>query len=228
MCEGIFWLVYVTIAAMIEIYHINIDSCLQSLDQLLQQLTVSEQQSAGRLVSQPARQSYIVSHYALRVLLARALGCALSDVEYQATAQGKPELVSGGVQFNLSHSGDRALVAISRAGAVGVDVEHCRSRARLLQLAGRFFAADEVTYVQSARDSTHAFYQIWTAKEAYLKALGVGLAGGLDRFSVVDDAGGFKSQLGPWHLKAVSLSGLYQGYLVAEEIDQVRVQSMVW
>ena len=97
---------------------------------------------------------------------------------------GKPYVIDAGYpQFNLSHGGQRIAIAFARTHAVGVDVEALQRRHSPLDLAARFFASDEAHALAAldARDQPDAFVNLWTCKEAVLKALGRGLAFGLDR-----------------------------------------------
>ncbi|MDE1893508.1 MAG: 4'-phosphopantetheinyl transferase superfamily protein [Pseudomonadota bacterium] len=125
----------------------------------------------------------------LYAVLAAYLGCDVADVRLVEGAHGRPALAPGHgstLQFNWSHSGPHALIAVARRVSPGIDVERRRPRPRALQIARRFFAADELALLSrlpaAAREP--AFLQLWTAKEAIVKALGRGLAFGLDRLSV--------------------------------------------
>jgi 4'-phosphopantetheinyl transferase len=110
-------------------------------------------------------------------------------------AQGKPFLDAPAagrtLQFSLSHSGEVALVAVSLGRAVGVDVEEVRPRVDLDGFADRYFSPrerDALARVPSG-NRLRAFFEIWTLKEAYLKACGDGLLRELDAFDVtVGDA----------------------------------------
>ncbi len=127
-------------------------------------------------------------------LLAAYLGRPPADVTLVDAAGGKPRLAGAtrlrgavdgapSLEFNWSHSGRYALVAVARAVPLGVDIEHVRPRLRALELAQRFFAPPEAVALGAigadARDA--AFIALWCAKEAVLKARGEGLAFGLAR-----------------------------------------------
>lgn len=90
------------------------------------------------------------------------------------------------MQFNLSHSGEMALVAVTRLGAVGVDVEQVRPLDDMMGIAGQFFAPGERARL-AEMPSPHrqrAFFDCWTRKEAYIKGIGLGLSRPLDQFEV--------------------------------------------
>lgn len=90
--------------------------------------------------------------------------------------RGKPRLARGGLEFNLSHSGDLALIAVSQARPVGVDVEKEKPGRDFLALAERALSADAVTQVREAMPEHRAaaFYRHWVRHEARLKCIGAG------------------------------------------------------
>jgi len=106
---------------------------------------------------------------ALRDLLARHLG---RGFELEVGPHGKPGVVGGGVEFNVTHSGMVALVAISDGGPIGVDVEQHRKLADPIAFARRFFSPAETEAVRADPD---ALFRWWARKEAWLKAQGVGI-----------------------------------------------------
>jgi 4'-phosphopantetheinyl transferase len=135
----------------------------------------------------------------LVALLARYLDVPEADVALGEDARGKPYLASpsnirrGGspLEFNWSHSGDYALVALSRNDAVGVDIERLGKNLRALEIAERFFDPGEAgalaTIESAARDT--AFIGLWCAKEAVLKSVGEGLSFGLSRLAFAHAGG---------------------------------------
>jgi 4'-phosphopantetheinyl transferase len=121
----------------------------------------------------------------LRALLGAYLGqppesLTLVDGEYGRPALAAPHHT---LAFNWSHSGERALLAIARGIAPGVDIERRSTRPRALEIAQRYFCVEEADALAmlDAEELPTAFMELWTAKEAVLKALGRGLAFGLDR-----------------------------------------------
>lgn len=205
---------------MVNIHSIVLSELTLACDEACAQLSLSEQQAAAQLVHDDRRSAYIKSHYLLRRLLADAIGCDMQAIEYQYSTHGKPEVVGQSIHFNLSHSADMAVVAISREGPVGVDVECCRPRDTLLKLARRFFAKPEVAYIESASDQLTAFYQVWTAKEAYLKAQGLGISSGLQCFSVVD-GGCFLPALDGLYIHSIDVGAGYIAMLVTEGVQEL-------
>ncbi len=113
--------------------------------------------------------------------LARALGGA----EPQRTATGKPWL-PGGPHFNLSHSGELALIALCADAPVGVDLEHARGLRHPEGLARRMCSPRELAHVHGAADLTAALLALWVRKEAVAKAEGGGLVTALSGIDVLD------------------------------------------
>ncbi len=153
-------------------------------------LSEKERARAERFLRESDARSYIISHAKLRQLLAERLGCALKDLVIAIDEHGKPFLnadLGQALYFNLSHAGRYALVAMSKTSPVGVDIEKINSKVDFLAIAERFFTSQECAYINDREVEQQAdiFFRIWTLKEAYVKAIGRGLAYGLDKFSVI-------------------------------------------
>ncbi len=157
-------------------------------------LSSDEQHRAARFAFDRDRERFILSHGLLRVILSRYLAVQPGRIAFETGVYGKPAVPRGSetslpIEFSLTHSGQHALVAVANGRAVGVDVEECRREVDALQLAQRFFADGERQRIARAQghERQQLFYRYWTAKEAYLKGLGVGLSLGLDRFELLFD-----------------------------------------
>ncbi len=143
-------------------------------------LSAAERARAGRFVFERDRRRYLAAHVALRSLLAQATGVAASQLGFGEGPFGKPFLPDAAApSFNLSHSGDVALIGIGPPGTeIGVDLEVRRTMSDALELAERHFAPAEIDTLRATptdqRD--HAFLRGWTRKEACLKAIGSGLS----------------------------------------------------
>jgi 4'-phosphopantetheinyl transferase len=115
---------------------------------------------------------------ALREILAAYLEASPDGIRVVTGEHGKPELADGALRFNLSHSGDLALVAVARERDVGVDVERIDARRDALALAERALDADGAAAVQAATvaDRAAVFHRGWVRREAVAKCAGTGLA----------------------------------------------------
>ena len=132
------------------------------------------------------RWRYITARARLRELLARRLDCAPAEVPLDCNAYGKPFVPAGDLRFNLSHAGDVTLYVLAQGRDVGCDIEWRNEQVAVDDVAARFFAAREVDVLRGlpAAERTAAFFNGWTRKEAFIKALGLGLSVPLDGFEV--------------------------------------------
>ena len=161
----------------------------EALEDLAALLSESERNRAARFVFDRDRRRFIVSRGRLRRLLAERLGLAPQSVELTYGAYGKPALANSpqlDLRFNVSHCDDVAVYAFSHGVDVGVDVEAVRFLPDADRIAARFFSRREnETYRALApRDKPLGFFNCWTRKEAFIKALGDGLGFPLDSFDV--------------------------------------------
>ena len=145
-----------------------------------------------RMVFAHDRQRCLAGWAARRLLLAPLLGLAPDRLRFRQEPEGRPYLAGRPLEFNLSHSGDVALLAVTSPEdtlLLGVDVENASRPVDCELLSSRFFHPYEVAHLRRQDFSSSAFFRIWTAKESYLKALGTGLRRALDSFNVVDSEG---------------------------------------
>ncbi len=140
-------------------------------------LAADEQLRADRFRYDHDRQSFIAARSGMRRILGRYLDCDPAAIEFSYGSHGKPFLADRAIEFNLSHSGDWALLAVAVDRAVGVDIERIKPVAELEKLTARFLLAAEHERIVAldAADRVLAFFRTWTCKEAYLKATGEGL-----------------------------------------------------
>jgi 4'-phosphopantetheinyl transferase len=155
----------------------------------LSNLTDDERERMARFRFVEDRVRFAATRSTLRALLGSALNQAPERVPIQLGPNGKPcvspEL---GMHFNVSHSGTEGLLAMSRGGPVGIDVEYRRPDVDYRSVAARVFAPSELAELDQL-DETAAlerFYRGWTYKEAVLKALGLGMASEPRRFAVLE------------------------------------------
>jgi 4'-phosphopantetheinyl transferase len=150
-------------------------------------LSAEERESAARFHFERDRRLYTAAHAGLRRALARELGADPREFAFAADAAGRPHLLgTTGLFFSLSHSGDRALVAVARTPRLGVDVEWLRAGIDRERLAQRNFTPREQAELLALPEEERylGFFRVWTRKEAYVKALGKGLYHPLADFDV--------------------------------------------
>lgn len=128
-----------------------------------------------RLRTAGLRDRFAAAHWARRRILADRLGTDPAALRFTFGRWGKPELTDHRVFHSLSHSGKVAVVAVSDAGPVGVDVEAVRPDLPAERLARTFFPPDEARSVAAAADPPARYVRLWTRKEAAGKVTGIGL-----------------------------------------------------
>ncbi|MDP1665565.1 MAG: 4'-phosphopantetheinyl transferase superfamily protein [Methylobacter sp.] len=157
-------------------------------------LDKNEQDKASRFVQAMHGRRYVVSHGKLRLILSGYLGMPPEKIGYAEQAFGKPVIVINGlehqVKFNLAHSVDKMLVAVGANEQIGVDIEVWNSKIDCAAIANLCFAEVERRFWNGLPKNSkdEFFYRLWTRKESFVKAVGVGL--GLDVSKVVSSAVG--------------------------------------
>lgn len=139
-------------------------------------LSEDERARAARFHFPEHARRYTNARAALRAILGNIVNAPPADLVFVYGAHGKPAL-PGGPEFNLSHSADLALIAVA-SEPIGLDLEVIRENVRCLDLAERFFTAKETAALRTLTGDhqRHGFFQLWTAKEARMKATGEGLS----------------------------------------------------
>jgi 4'-phosphopantetheinyl transferase len=161
-----------------------------ALRHLTETLSDAERHRARQFVFDRDRRRFIVSRARLRQLVAEQLDVPESAVEFTSGVHGKPAVVlrpaDPDVRFNVSHCGDVAVYALTSGLDVGVDIEAVRPIPDADRIAERFFSRRECEAYRAldAHDKPLGFFNCWTRKEAFVKALGNGLTHSLDRFDV--------------------------------------------
>lgn len=157
----------------------------------VQWLSERERQRFRRLQLPRRRQHYLMGKVFTRQVLSRYSALAPDAWQFVENAYGKPAIANplpddaaAPLCFNLSHSRQRFVLAVSRVAATGVDVEYCARKRRVSRLTQRYFTRAEANWLLGlpSGQQQEAFYQLWTLKEAYMKARGLGQALALDAF----------------------------------------------
>lgn len=170
----------------VQVWSVDLDQPSSRVGELFHFLSPDEQQRASRFQIEQKRLENVVGRATLRRLLGKFLALDPAALVFNYTSRGKPELagaLAGKLHFSVSHSGGLALIAVTRLCPIGVDVEHVRPRRYDIEVARRFFTTRESTVLESLpeADRPAAFFNLWTRKEAWLKATGVGIAESMNR-----------------------------------------------
>ena len=193
-------------------------------------LSPGERKRAARLADPVHRRHFILAHGFLRLVLSRYLHQRPQLLRFQPHANGKPRLVnnhdSPRLEFNLAHSAHMTMIAVGSGRPVGVDVEALTRPVQAQAIVERYFSPTERDHFASLPRSraNKEFIRYWTAKEAVLKAVGLGLAGGLSHCEVVNHPGGRSATVRlteqdkprSWLVRFFPLSTTYLGAVAAE------------
>jgi 4'-phosphopantetheinyl transferase len=168
-------------AREVHVWSLNLESDPDALEPLL---SYDEIERAERFRFERDRRRYITGRGLTRTVLARYLGRDPASLAFRYGPYGRPELAE--MPFNVSHSGDLAVVAVGLQQDIGVDIERLRPEPAEEEVAERFFSPTEVNALRSLprADQPRAFLSCWTRKEAFIKALGNGLSLALHSFDV--------------------------------------------
>lgn len=171
---------------MTEIVVARLDTGPEDTRSLESCLSDAERERAARFRFERDRRRFVVARARLREELAMRLGVRPEAVEFAYGDNGKPRLANHELQFSVSHCDDVALFAFSQTAQVGVDVEAIRPVREADAIAVQFFSPlEHAGYAALApRDRLLGFFRVWTRKEAYVKALGVGFSMALERFDL--------------------------------------------
>lgn len=194
-------------------------------------LSADERARAARFRFAEHRTAFVAGRGAQREILSRYTGLPPHALVYSETAYGKQSLAGAAasldVRYNVSNSGDLALFALTRGREIGVDLEKLKPMPDGLDIAQRFFSAPENEIFAAIDESMRdvAFFNCWTRKEAYIKAVGEGLSMPLDRFDVAFAPGeparllrtrGDESEAARWSMRELDPGPGYIGALAVE------------
>ena len=191
MCSLIDWQnssaqTFSSLQDQVHVWMVQLDLPDKYLQILKSVLSKEEQKRAARFYFEKDRRHYIAARGQLKILLGKYLDKNPTEFNFKYNEHGKPFYQRTGIQFNVSHSNKLGLIGFDPATPVGVDIEWKRPDFARLKTAQRFFSAGEVKELESLpKEQIHdAFFNGWTRKEAYIKALGKGLAIPLSKFQV--------------------------------------------
>jgi len=182
-------------------------------------LTGEELDRAAKFRKPEDAEVFILCRGLLRRVLADCLNTEPSGLRFNRNAQGKPFLEDGKLDFNVSHSRDRLLIAVTAGRAVGVDIEFRRSGLNMKSIAKRWFAPEEQEFFQALEKQEEGFFGIWAKKEAYVKALGVGIYKDLNTFAVPLGEKPFSPNIektGQWFFQTLEIDPDYAASVVSE------------
>ncbi len=165
----------------IHVWKIALEDAANLLERLSALLTPEERERAQRFRFAKDRERFVTGRGALRCLAAAYLGREAGGIEIETEPHGKPKLkrCAGEIplECNVSHSGEMVAMAFAVGRRVGIDVEKIRGDLDWAEIAVRFFRTEELRELRTVpeREQPAEFFRVWTRKEAFAKALGLGL-----------------------------------------------------
>ncbi|MDY7578954.1 4'-phosphopantetheinyl transferase superfamily protein [Herbaspirillum sp. RTI4] len=201
-------------------------------------LSDAEAERAKRFLTAQNRDTYVLAHAMLRSLIGRYLGTGEARIDLAYSIYRKPFLPDSKLAFNLTHSADGVLIAIGWDRAIGIDLEAIQTLSDQEELIKVVMSGTERAML-SALDNPErgaAFYQLWTRKEALLKATGAGLRHDMSSLTLdapLEDADEklnvMDALASTWTLVDLQLGSRWRGALAAEgKITALRHFSFAW
>jgi 4'-phosphopantetheinyl transferase len=222
---------YVLPPAEVHVWRITLGRHRTQLPEMEAILSADERQKADRFFMPADRDRCVLGRGALRLILARCVATTADQLRFEYNGFGKPHLAGGSgepaLQFNLSHSGEFILIAVTIGRAIGVDVEWMRPLSEVAEISERFFSARERSMLASlpAEQQHSAFFTCWTRKEAFIKAVGNGLSHPLDQFDVsllpgetprLMETRPDPAEAGRWEMRELNVGDDYAAAVVVE------------
>lgn len=186
----------------VHIWRANLDLPSGEINRLFGFLSPDEIARANKFHFAQHKRRFIAARGILRYLLGNYLQISANNLKFEYSDRGKPRLArymgNSSLQFNISHSQEYALYGFVQDHAIGVDLEYLREMKDMAKIAERFFSPEESKFIASlhSEKQQRLFFKLWTAKEAFLKATGTGLAGSLDSVDIFFDQAECPSLLG--------------------------------
>ena len=209
----------------IQIWRLILADARGVLEECRQILSSEEQDQADCKLPGRVRNEFMYGRACLRILLSQNLGKPASSVLIASSQYGKPYLPEEPVlEFNVSHSHGIVLIALSRRGSVGIDLEYGNALTEVMKLAPMVFSPTEINRLKllNTEAGRRYFFQIWTRKEAIVKADGRGLSLPLTSFDLPDESASnmpVRAEGKLYYLNDIAAGEGYVSAIAAESAD---------
>jgi 4'-phosphopantetheinyl transferase len=222
-------------AGEVHVWRTSVHLGAQLTPVLSRKLSEDERMRATDYRRQSDRRVFVTGRAVLRLLLARYTGKRPEELVFRCNEHGKPALAGSAIHFNVAHAGDWVVHAVARE-PVGIDIEAVTDMPKRELPVEELFSSLEREQLRElpARHGQAAFFQCWVRKEAYVKALGLGLSVPLDAFAVSLASAEPAPLLRPWSGDALGASWrltaleLGSGYACAVAAPTGRVRCWDW
>lgn len=194
-------------------------------------LSPDEKSRADKFRFAKDSRNFIIARGILRSLIGKYLEIDPAKIFFHYTEFGKPAIAGNhSLQFNISHAQNIALFAFIRKFNIGVDVEFVNPQIEVKDIATNFFSANEISKLLALPGNQHTlgFFNCWTRKEAFIKAVGEGLSFPLDQFEVsLEPDKPAKLLATNWEPEAVSKWSIYSISPGANFVGSVAIEGLV-
>jgi len=217
---------------ILQIWKADLKAWTTRAELLAELLSEVEVERLGRYKIPAKRTEFTLSRGLLRVVLGSYLGLDPASLDIYISQQGKPYLPNEELRFNVSHSGRHLLCACGLHQSIGIDIQQIYAISSLETIAKRYFSSVESEYLAAMESPQEVFFEIWTAKEAYLKAVGAGFQGSPTEVSLLPDlnqAGRFRVSTPPggrgnWSVYKLEVGKGFKAALAADqEITEIQI-----
>lgn len=218
----------------VDLYEIHLPAFIQDTDRFYSYLSVEEKKRVDDMYDQNRRSFFIVSNGFRRVILSRYISITPAEIQFRTNQYGKPFISNqnpDGVTFNTSHSHEKLLFGICKNRDIGVDIQFESDNFPEMKIANRVFGSVDSSYLAkfSGDELRHEFFRIWSLKEAYCKALGLGFSLPVENMPVMSDLcdgeGTFSSQGSEWYAYRIQVQRDYQASVIVRTSSESLIPS---
>lgn len=214
-----------------HIWRVDLDLDEYFRSSLLKLLSPDENDRARKFRFVKDSRNFIVVRGILRSLISNYLEINPAEISFQYSKFGKPSIAdNNSLQFNISHSQSMALFGFTKKFNIGVDVEFVNPNIEVRDIAAKFFSRNEILnlFALPAEQQTLGFFNCWTRKEAFIKAVGEGLSFPLDQFEVsLEPDKPAKLLATDWDPKAVSKFSMYSLAAGVDYVGSLVIEGLV-
>lgn len=153
------------------------------LEKYIEALSTDEKSRFTELKSTRHQQQFVITRASLRFIIAQYKSTTINDIPFSRSEFGKPLLnfPDCSLNYNLSHSSDKIVIAFTKIGDIGVDIEFMKNSRDMTKIAKHYFHEQEQIFINKSENQRY-LYRLWTLKEAYTKATGDGLKKSFNKF----------------------------------------------
>ena len=188
-------------------------------------LSVDEIEKSKRFIRKEHTLDYVCNHRFVRNVLAAYLNILPAEIKFGVTDLGKPYIENIDLFFNVSHSKNQALLAISKDGEVGVDIEYMKDLQDAVTFSNYSFSEQEKAMIfKNGQIDKDVLFTFWTFKEAYIKATGTGLSVDISKINLADFYTNEVLKFGDntWALKRLQADEGYKAaFAIAQPVDKI-------